>query len=259
MALAAAFQGIRRLDSPRTRTDLELNLPIADETRYVDAAVFLVVANAQPYSATNRHWRAAGFPPLRPRGRRCRRCTWRSGCSTTPASAASSPWREVREGRARRIAVGSSAVAARRAARDQRAVASSAARSAGPSRGSASAARRHPDRPRAPARGPPSRRASRRRARAGAARERGDPRRRVVGQVRDDRLRAAVGNESLADRVAGGAEVRRKPRPEQQVVGEDLHAGHRPQTIRGRAAAASRRGPRRGGAPAPRHQGRPRR
>jgi hypothetical protein len=56
MALAAAFQGI--VDSlPEDWTDLELDLRIADETRYVDAAVFLVVANAQPYSRNEWHWR----------------------------------------------------------------------------------------------------------------------------------------------------------------------------------------------------------
>jgi hypothetical protein len=38
-------------------TDLELDLRIADEARYVEAAVFLVVANAQPYSKHDWHWR----------------------------------------------------------------------------------------------------------------------------------------------------------------------------------------------------------
>ncbi len=42
---------------PDDWTDLELDLRIADETRYVDAAVFLVVANAQPYSQHDWHWR----------------------------------------------------------------------------------------------------------------------------------------------------------------------------------------------------------
>src|ERR1019366_657731 len=56
MSLAATFQGI--VDSlPDDWTDLELDLRIADETRYVDAAVFLVVANAQPYSKHDWHWR----------------------------------------------------------------------------------------------------------------------------------------------------------------------------------------------------------
>jgi hypothetical protein len=56
MSLAAAFQEI--IDSlPDDWTDLELDLRIADETRYVDAAVFLVVANAQPYSKHDWHWR----------------------------------------------------------------------------------------------------------------------------------------------------------------------------------------------------------
>jgi hypothetical protein len=56
MSLAAAFQEI--VDSLADDwTDLELDLRIADETRYVDAAVFLVVANAQPYSKHDWHWR----------------------------------------------------------------------------------------------------------------------------------------------------------------------------------------------------------
>ena len=56
MALAAAFQEI--VDSlPDDWTDLEVDLRIRDETRYVDAAVFLVVANAQPYSQYDWHWR----------------------------------------------------------------------------------------------------------------------------------------------------------------------------------------------------------
>jgi hypothetical protein len=56
MALAAAFQEI--VDSlPDDWTDIELDLRIRDETRYVDAAVYLVVANAQPYSQHDWHWR----------------------------------------------------------------------------------------------------------------------------------------------------------------------------------------------------------
>ena len=56
MSLAAAFTQI--VDAlPDDWTDLELDLRIADETRYVDAAVFLVVANAQPYSRHDWHWR----------------------------------------------------------------------------------------------------------------------------------------------------------------------------------------------------------
>jgi hypothetical protein len=56
MPLAADFLEI--VDSlPDDWTDLELDLRIADETRYVEAAVFLVVANAQPYSKHDWHWR----------------------------------------------------------------------------------------------------------------------------------------------------------------------------------------------------------
>lgn len=56
MALADTFTEI--LDSlPDDWTDLEFDLRIADETRYVDAAVLLVTCNAQPYSKYDWHWR----------------------------------------------------------------------------------------------------------------------------------------------------------------------------------------------------------
>ncbi len=56
MALAETFQLI--IDSlPDDWTDLELDLRIFDETRYVDAAVYMVTCNAQPYSRHDWHWR----------------------------------------------------------------------------------------------------------------------------------------------------------------------------------------------------------
>lgn len=56
MSLAADFQQV--LDSmPPDWTDLELNLRIDDESRYVDTAVALSQVNAQPYSRTDWHWR----------------------------------------------------------------------------------------------------------------------------------------------------------------------------------------------------------
>jgi hypothetical protein len=56
MALADTFQQI--VDSlPDDWTDLELDLRIFDERRYVDAAVLLVTCNAQPYSRHDWHWR----------------------------------------------------------------------------------------------------------------------------------------------------------------------------------------------------------
>jgi predicted amidohydrolase len=56
MALAETFQEI--VDSlPEDWTDLELDLRIDDEKRYVDAAILLVVCNAQPYSENEWHWR----------------------------------------------------------------------------------------------------------------------------------------------------------------------------------------------------------
>ncbi len=56
MGLADTFQQI--VDSlPDDWTDLELDLRIFDESRYVDAAVYLVTANPQPYSKHDWHWR----------------------------------------------------------------------------------------------------------------------------------------------------------------------------------------------------------
>ena len=56
MALADAFE--QMVESlPRDWTDLELDLRIADEARYVDAAVLLSLCNAQPYSHHDWHWR----------------------------------------------------------------------------------------------------------------------------------------------------------------------------------------------------------
>ncbi len=56
MALAETFQQI--VDSlPDDWTDLELDLRIFDERRYVDAATLVVTCNAQPYSRHDWHWR----------------------------------------------------------------------------------------------------------------------------------------------------------------------------------------------------------
>jgi hypothetical protein len=56
VALAGDFQEI--LDAlPGDWTDLELDLRIDDESRYVDAAVMLSQINAQPYSKADWHWR----------------------------------------------------------------------------------------------------------------------------------------------------------------------------------------------------------
>ncbi len=56
MSLAEDFQQI--VDSlPDDWTDLELDLRIADESRYVEAALFLTTCNARPYSHYDWHWR----------------------------------------------------------------------------------------------------------------------------------------------------------------------------------------------------------
>jgi hypothetical protein len=58
MALADTFQGI--VDSlPEDWTDLELDLRIVEEARYVEAALYLATCNARPYSHHDWHWRLA--------------------------------------------------------------------------------------------------------------------------------------------------------------------------------------------------------
>jgi hypothetical protein len=56
MSLATTFDEIVEA-LPDDWTDLELDLRIFDESRYVDAAVYVVTCNAQPYSRHDWHWR----------------------------------------------------------------------------------------------------------------------------------------------------------------------------------------------------------
>jgi hypothetical protein len=56
MPLADTFDEIVA-SLPDDWTDLEIDLRIFDETRYVDAAILLVTCNAQPYSKHDWHWR----------------------------------------------------------------------------------------------------------------------------------------------------------------------------------------------------------
>lgn len=56
MALAEDFQRI--VDAlPPDWTDLEVDLRIEDEARYIDAAVFVSQVNAQVYNKQSWHWR----------------------------------------------------------------------------------------------------------------------------------------------------------------------------------------------------------
>src|SRR4029077_13405265 len=56
MPLADTFDQV--LESlPDDWTDLEMDLRIFDERRYIDAAVCVVTCNAQPYSKHDWHWR----------------------------------------------------------------------------------------------------------------------------------------------------------------------------------------------------------
>ncbi len=56
MDLSTTFSAIVE-SLPDDWTDLELDLRLLDERRYVDAAVLLVTCNAQPYSRYDWHWR----------------------------------------------------------------------------------------------------------------------------------------------------------------------------------------------------------
>jgi hypothetical protein len=56
MGLADTFDGIVG-ELPDDWTDLELDMRIADESRYVEAALYLATCNARPYSHHDWHWR----------------------------------------------------------------------------------------------------------------------------------------------------------------------------------------------------------
>ena len=56
MGLAETFEQIVE-SLPDDWTDLELDLRIAEESRYVEAALYVVTCNAQPYSHHDWHWR----------------------------------------------------------------------------------------------------------------------------------------------------------------------------------------------------------
>ena len=50
------FEAVLR-SLPDDWTDLELDLRLTDESRYIEAASCLVTCNAQPYSKSDWHWR----------------------------------------------------------------------------------------------------------------------------------------------------------------------------------------------------------
>jgi hypothetical protein len=56
MSLAQNFDALLA-PLPDDWTDLEFDVRIFDETRYVDAAIMMVTCNAQPYSKHDWHWR----------------------------------------------------------------------------------------------------------------------------------------------------------------------------------------------------------
>jgi hypothetical protein len=98
MALAEDFEQI--LDSmPPDWTDLEVDLRIDDESRYVDAAVALSQVNARPYSAADWDW---SLPVAHSFGHAAAAETVRGVLATLDAEGISGEMRlrEVREGRA---------------------------------------------------------------------------------------------------------------------------------------------------------------
>ncbi len=58
MSFSTDFEAITA-QLPEDWTDLDLDLRIFDETRYVEASTLLVTCNAQPYSRHDWHWRIA--------------------------------------------------------------------------------------------------------------------------------------------------------------------------------------------------------
>ncbi|PZR68091.1 MAG: hypothetical protein DLM63_04930 [Solirubrobacterales bacterium] len=56
MDLADTFRAVIDV-LPSDWTDLELDLRLRDESRYIEAATYLVTCNAQPYSQHDWHWR----------------------------------------------------------------------------------------------------------------------------------------------------------------------------------------------------------
>lgn len=56
MGLADTFNDVLA-SLPDDWTDLEIDVRIFDEERYVDGAVYLATVNAQPYSKHDWHWR----------------------------------------------------------------------------------------------------------------------------------------------------------------------------------------------------------
>lgn len=56
MSLASTFREILQ-SLPGDWTDIELDLRVTDERRYLDAALILMLCNAQPYSGSEWHWR----------------------------------------------------------------------------------------------------------------------------------------------------------------------------------------------------------
>jgi hypothetical protein len=56
VGLGQAFQEIVE-SLPSDWTDMQLDLRLTDEDRYVDASILMTQVNAQPYSQSDWHWR----------------------------------------------------------------------------------------------------------------------------------------------------------------------------------------------------------
>jgi hypothetical protein len=98
MALAAAFNEI--VDAlPADWTDIQLDLRLADEDRYIDASIPMTQINAQPYSQADWHFRinvANGFG----HGASAETVSWVLGLLDNDGIAGELVVRDIHEGRA---------------------------------------------------------------------------------------------------------------------------------------------------------------
>jgi hypothetical protein len=98
MALAAAFNEI--VDAlPADWTDIQLDLRLADEDRYIDASIPMTQINAQPYSQADWHFRinvANGFG----HGAAAETVSWVLGLLDNDGIAGELVVRDIHEGRA---------------------------------------------------------------------------------------------------------------------------------------------------------------
>lgn len=120
MALGTAFQEIVEA-LPRDWTDMQLDLRIVDEGRYVDASILMAQVNAQPYSEDDWHWRinvANGFG----HGAAPETVTWVLGMLDTQGIEGELIVRDLNEGRAEVVQMWGRPESVRREYRQRRSI-----------------------------------------------------------------------------------------------------------------------------------------